>query len=98
MQMTVLGIGAGDAIEGAEVADPIGDQQRGNAADAGVTVGGIGSIQFVAGANPFDAIELEKLLEEGEIEVARHTDEMPHSDLVDALQQIVSNGDLWHGR
>ena len=93
----VLGVGAGDAVEGAEIAHPIRDQQGGNAVDARVTVGGIRSIQFIAGANPFDAIELEKLFEEGKVEVARHANEVPHSDLVNALQQIVSNGDLRHG-
>ena len=50
----VLGIGAGHRADRAEFADAVGGADGADTADAGVAVGGVGSIEFIAAANPVD--------------------------------------------
>jgi hypothetical protein len=50
----VLGIGARDAVQRAQFTDAVGRADCADAADSGVTVGGIGCIQLIAAPNPVD--------------------------------------------
>jgi hypothetical protein len=50
----VLGIGAGDAVDRAQLSDPVGRAHRGDALDARIAVGRIGGVELVAAADPTD--------------------------------------------
>jgi hypothetical protein len=49
-----LGIGTGDAVDGAEFTDSVGCANSANPANARIAVSGVGGIELVAAADPAD--------------------------------------------
>jgi hypothetical protein len=54
MKYRVHGIGAGDAVDRAQLSDPVGRAHCGGAFDARIAVGRIGGVELVAAADPTD--------------------------------------------
>ncbi len=87
-----LGVGAGDAVEGAELADAVGGADGGDATDAGVAVGGVGGVEFVAAADPAHVVAVADGVADGKGEVARHAEDVGDADFAQAREDVVNDG------
>ena len=65
----VLGVGAGDRIDGGKSADAESDDGRRHAASAGISLGTVAAIQFVAAIDLFQVLIRQKLIEQDQVEV-----------------------------
>ena len=93
----VFGKGAGDAVDGAELAHAEGGRQRREALDAAVAVGGVGGVQLVAGADPGDVGMRHDLVEEAEVVVARQAEDVADAEFGQAVQQVLADRHPGHG-
>ncbi|MNJ54618.1 hypothetical protein D3C77_500670 [compost metagenome] len=92
-----LGIGAGNAVEGAQVAHPVGRQYRAKALGAGVAVGGIGGVEFVAVTDEAQLRQGFDLFEQGQVVVAGHAEQVADAEFLQATQEKIANGHIHDG-
>lgn len=59
--------------------------------DSGVSIGGVGCIQFVRIANPFEAIDIVDMVQEGQVEVTWNTEDVVDADLT--IYELVLDND-----
>jgi len=84
----VFGIGSGDAVDGAQLANAVGCAQGRNALDAGVPVGRIRSVQFVAAANPVHVGMVADRVIDGEGIVSWHSKDVGDPDRLQPRQYV----------
>src|SRR5699024_12231581 len=69
-----------DAIERGELTHAIGRQQRADARLAAVAIGSVSSVELITRADEFDVLCFINLLNEAQVEISGHTDDVfnPH--------------------
>src|SRR5215468_9691491 len=90
-------VSTGDAVDRAKSSDTVRHNQRADAVDSRICIGRIGRIELVAISNPDGFTSVLELLHESEVVIARHTEEVPNTSLVQAAKKKVSNR-LFHDR
>ena len=90
-----LGISAGHAVDGAQLADDIGREQSAQAAGACVGIGGVSRVELVAGAYAADAALLHRV-EHAQHKVAGNAEDVLDAQFLEAVHHIVTDGVLGH--
>ncbi len=103
-----LGIAAGDPVDRAQLSDSEGGQQGAESPGAGIAVGGVRGAEFVGGTHPLDLGRGEDGVENRQVVVAGHAEEVVHAQGGEAVQQVLRDRDgrgwlerahgLQHGR
>jgi hypothetical protein len=88
----MLGIGSGDAGEGAEFSDTIRCAQGADSIDASVSVGGVGGVELVTAADPANVLVEADGIVYGKRIVAGHSEDIADADIVQALQNVLNYG------
>ena len=83
-------------VEGGQFADPVGGGKCRRSADAGISVGGVGGIEFVGATHPFQTRDIFDGIVNGEGVVARHPEYLVDAQLGDPLKNVLGNGRLAH--
>ena len=87
----VLGVGAGDAVHGRQLAHAVGRDDDPEAVDSRVAVGHVGRVELVRVADPPKAGMSLDLVEEGEVVVAGKAEDMAHAGRGDAVEQVTAD-------
>ena len=89
----VLGIGARDATRRGQFSDRCGDHE-GTRPLTGlrIAVSGVGGVEFIAVTRPLQALGLLDEVQEGEREIAWHTEQVVHPQLSEPIDEITPNG------
>jgi hypothetical protein len=85
----VFGEGAGDSVEGAEFSDAIGSAQTGDPRYACITVSGIGSIEFVAVADPAESFIFADSISDRERIITRYAENVFDAQKVKAVENML---------
>ena len=83
-------------VEGGQLTDTVGSGEHGRAADAGVSVGGVGGIEFVGATDPFQSRYVFDGVINGEGVVARYPEDLVDSQLGDSVEDVFGNRGLVH--
>ena len=87
----VLAESARDAVHGAQRSDSVRDHEGRDAVHPRVAVGRVRCVQLVAVANPGWATSVRQLLQELQVEVAGHPEDMTNSDFLESPQQELAD-------
>lgn len=90
----VLAVRAGDGVEDAEAPDGEGNDAGADAAGTGIAIGGVASVELVAAPDDAEARLREEMVEEGEIEIAGHGEDVMDADLDEAASHVAAKGGL----
>jgi len=86
-----LGIGTGDAVDGAEFTDAVGCTDSANPANARIAVSGVGGIEFVAAADPANLFTEADGVVDGKRKIAGDAEDVSDTDLTQTGQNILSS-------
>ena len=95
-QRHLLGVSAGDGVHGAEAADAPRDADAADAFDARIGVRRVAGVELVAGADELNPL-LHQPVHEAQHIVARHAECVSEPGLLEASDEIGSDGGLCHG-
>jgi hypothetical protein len=88
----MLGVGAGDPADRAELADAVRGADRADAANTGISVSAIGGVEFVATADPVDIGVRNDGVFDGEGEIAWHAEDVGDTKVVESAQDVFDDG------
>jgi hypothetical protein len=84
----ILGVGASDSGEGAELTDAVSGTDSAETFDAGVAIGGVRGVEFVAAADPAHLrIDADSIVD-GKREVARDAKDIGDADVLETRQNV----------
>ena len=93
----VLAVGARDPVHRAERADAVGDDERPESVHPRVTVGCVRSVELVAVADPGGSAAVFELLQELEVVVPGHAEDVLDPGFFESPQQILADRFLLQG-
>jgi hypothetical protein len=85
----VFSIGTANAVDRAELSYAIGGVDRSNAVDTGVTVGGVGGVEFVTAPNPSQFLIITNGIVDGECIVPRDPEDVVHADVMQTGKYVL---------
>lgn len=93
----VFGITAGHAVQRAQLPDAEGGEQRRGRFATRIAVGGVGGVQFVGAAYPGDLRMSDDVIEELQVVIPRHAEDVADANLGQTIEQIIGHRvDLSH--
>ena len=87
----MLSTRTGNAVQCRQLADTIGGQQRADTVLAGVPVSGVGRVELVARAHEAEILRLLDLLEEAEVEISRHPQNLADAECLQTANDEFAN-------
>ncbi len=91
----IFRVRAGNRADRTELTDAVGGADGPDTANAGISVGRVGGVEFVAGANPVDVGMRNDGVLYGEREITRHTEDVGDTDVLEPAEDILDDG--WCG-
>src|SRR5262249_47042971 len=82
----MLAVGTGDAVDGAESSDTVCHSQCADALDSCIRISRVGRVKLVTISNPGRFTPILQLLHEFEVVIARHTEDVPNPNLLQAAK------------
>ena len=90
----LLGHGTRDAVEGRELAHAVrSNKTAGSMHCPSVAIGGVGGVELVGVADPFQAVDVVDVVEQSEVEVARDAEDAVDADLLYAGPEVEAERD-----
>jgi hypothetical protein len=81
--------GTSNTVHSRELANTVrGDKTASSVHGPGIAIGGIGGVQLVGVADPFQSFDIVNVIEKSEVEIAWNTKDAVDTDLLDAGPQV----------
>ena len=88
----MLGIGAGNAVNRAKLTHAVGCAEGADTLDAGIAIGGIGGVEYVAAADPADVRIITDRVVDRECIVSWHSKDVVDANVVQPQEDMLDYG------